>query len=68
LFVVAFIFGESSSGGGSYTHCENARDKMDAVRHSHSKTVDVAALQNVKQDVPWLMPLRNAPKSLSSDL
>ena len=68
LFVLALVFGESSSGGGSYTRCENARDRLDAVRHSLSKTVDVAPLQPSKQDVPWLMPLHNAPQSLSGDL
>ena len=68
LFVLAIALGESSTGGGSDTRCENARDRLDAVRHSLSKTVDIAPLQNVKQDVPWNVPLRNAPKSLSGDL
>ena len=58
----------TASSGGSDTRCENARDRLDEVRHALGQTVDVAPLQNVKQDVPWLVPLRHAPKSLSGDL
>ena len=60
LFVSALVFGESSSGGGSDTRCENARDRLDAVGNSLSQKVQI--------DTGLSVPLRAVGSPIRKEL